>query len=56
MTNANDLYLTDIALVNVFDDIMHMLDGADSVDMVYLDCSKTFDKVDHGISIRFNLE
>ena len=35
------------ALLNVFDDIMHMLD--DSVDMVYLDFSKAFDKVDHGI-------
>ena len=37
------------ALVNVFDDIMHMLDGGSSVDMVYLDFSKAFDKVDHGI-------
>ena len=37
------------ALLNVFDDIMHMLDGGGSVDMVYLDFSKAFDKVDHGI-------
>ena len=28
---------------------MHMLDGSGSVDMVYLDFSKAFDKVDHGI-------
>ena len=28
---------------------MHMLDGGGSVDMVYLDFSKAFDKVDHHI-------
>ena len=28
---------------------MHMLDGGGSVDMVYLDFSKAFDKVDYGI-------
>ena len=28
---------------------MHMLDNYSSVDMVYLDFSKAFDKVDHGI-------
>ena len=28
---------------------MHMLDSDSSVDMVYLDFSKAFDKVDHGI-------
>ena len=28
---------------------MHMLDGGGSVDMVSLDFSKAFDKVDHGI-------
>ena len=28
---------------------MHMLDNNPSVDMVYLDFSKAFDKVDHGI-------
>ena len=28
---------------------MHMLDGGGSVDMIYLDFSKAFDKVDHGI-------
>ena len=38
-----------LPLLNVFDDIMHMLDGGGSVDMVYLDFSKAFDKVDHGI-------
>ena len=37
------------ALLNVIDDIMHMLDGGGSMDMVYLDFSKAFDKVDHGI-------
>ena len=31
------------------DNIMHMLDSDSSVDMVYLDFSKAFDKVDHGI-------
>ena len=35
--------------MNVFDDIMHMLDGGGSVDMVYLNFSNAFDKVDHGI-------
>ena len=37
------------ALLDVFDNIMHMLDSDSSVDMVYLDFSKAFDKVDHGI-------
>ena len=37
------------ALLDVFDNIMHMLDNYPSVDMVYLDFSKDFDKVDHGI-------
>ena len=37
------------ALLDVFDNIMHMLDSNLSVDMVYLDFSKAFDKVDHGI-------
>ena len=37
------------ALLNVFDDLMHMLEDGGSVDMVYLDFSKAFDKVDHGI-------
>ena len=32
-----------------FDNIMHMLDSNSSVDMVYLDFSKAFDKVDHDI-------
>ena len=34
------------ALLDVYDDIMHMISGGD---MVYLDFSKAFDKVDHGI-------
>ena len=37
------------ALLDVFDNIMHMLDSNSSVDMVYLDFSKAFDNVDHGI-------
>ena len=37
------------ALLSVFDDIMHMLEAAGSVDIVYLNFSKEFDKVDHGI-------
>ena len=37
------------ALLDVFDNIIHMLDSNSSVDIVYLDFSKAFDKVDHGI-------
>ena len=37
------------ALLDVFDNIMHMLDSNLSVDMVYLDFSHAFDTVDHGI-------
>ena len=37
------------ALSNVFDDIMHLMRGDNSVDMVYLDFTKAFDKVDHGV-------
>ena len=37
------------ALLSVFDDIMHMLEDGGSADMVYLDFSKAFDKVDHSI-------
>ena len=37
------------ALLNVFNDVMKMLNGGCSIDMVYLDFSKEFDKVDHGI-------
>ena len=37
------------ALLSVFYDIMHMLEAGGSVDMVYLDFSKAFDKVNHGI-------
>ena len=33
------------ALLDVFDNIMHMFYGNSSVDMVYLDFSKAFDKV-----------
>ena len=36
------------ALLNVFD-IMHLMSGDNSVDMVYLDFAKAFDIVDHGV-------
>ena len=36
------------ALLDVFDDLMHMLSSDTTVDMIYLDFSKAFDKVDHG--------
>ena len=37
------------ALLSVFDDVMQLLScGNNSVDMVYLDFEKAFDKVDHG--------
>ena len=38
------------------DNIMHMLDSDSSVDMVYLDFSKAFDKVDHGILLHISSE
>ena len=38
-----------LALLKVYDVAMHMLNGDSIVDMVYLDFSKAFDKVDHGI-------
>ena len=37
------------ALLNVFDDIMSLMSGGNSVAMVYLDLAKAFDKVDHGV-------
>ena len=37
------------ALLDVLNNIMHMLDSNSSFNMVYLDFSKAFDKVDHGI-------
>ena len=36
-------------LLDVFDDLMHMLISDTTVDMIYLDFSQAFDKVDHGI-------
>ena len=36
------------ALLYVYD-IMHMINNKSSVDMIYLDFSKAFDMVDHGI-------
>ena len=32
-----------------YDDVLKMLDHGDNCDSIYLDFSKTFDKVDHGI-------
>ena len=37
------------ALLNVFDDIMHLMSGGNTVGMVYIDFTKAFDKVDHGV-------
>ena len=37
------------AFLNVFDDIIHLMSDGNSVDMVYLDFTKTFDKVGHGV-------
>ena len=37
------------ALLDVYDDVMHMLNRNSIVDMVYLDFAKAFDKVDHGM-------
>ena len=37
------------ALLDVYDDGMHMFNGDSIVDMVYLDFSKPFNKVDHDI-------
>ena len=37
------------ALFDVYDNIMHMINNQSTVDMIYLDFSKAFDKVDHGI-------
>ena len=36
--------------MSVFDDVMQLLNsGNNTVDMVYLDFAKAFDKVDHGV-------
>ena len=37
------------ALLDVYDNMMHMINNKSTVDMIYLDFSKAFDKVDHGI-------
>ena len=37
------------ALLDVFDDLMHMLSSDTTVDIIYLDFSRAFDKVDHGV-------
>ena len=36
-------------MLNVFDNLMNMIDSSTTVDMIYLDFSKAFDKVDHGL-------
>ena len=33
----------------MYDNIVHMINNKSTVDMIYLDFSKAFDKVDHGI-------
>ena len=42
------------ALLSVFDDMMHIIDRDSTVDMVYLDVSKAFAKVNHGILLHNN--
>ena len=37
------------ALLDVYDNIMHMINNTSTVDMIYLDFSRAFDKVDHDI-------
>ena len=37
------------ALLDVYDDSIHMISGGDIVDMMYLDFPKAFNKVEHGI-------
>ena len=37
------------ALLNVFEDIMYLMSGGNCFDMVYLDFTNAFDKVDHGV-------
>ena len=37
------------ALLDVFDELMHMLSSDTTVAMIYLDFSKAFDKEDHGV-------
>ena len=37
------------ALLDVYDNIMHMINNKSIVDMIYLDFTNAFDKVDYGI-------
>ena len=37
------------ALLSVFDNLMNMIDSSTTVDMIYPDLSKAFDKVNHSI-------
>ena len=43
------------ALLDVFDDCMHMLSSDTTVDMIYLYFPKAFDKVDHGVLLHKDL-
>ena len=36
-------------MLDVFDDLIHLLISDTTVDMIYLDFSKAFDNVDHGV-------
>ena len=36
-------------LLDMYDNIMHMINNKSTVDIIYLDFSKDFNKVDHGI-------
>ena len=36
-------------LLDAYNNIMHMINNKSTVDMIYLDFSKAFDKIDHGI-------
>ena len=40
------------ALLNVFGNLMNMIDSSTTVDMIYLDFSKAFDNVDHGSALQ----
>ena len=35
--------------ISLVDDLMHMLSSDTIVDMIYLDFSKAYDKIDHGV-------
>ena len=45
-------YSTITQILNYFDSVLSMLEKGDSVDAIYLDFSKAFDKVDHQILLK----